>query len=115
MSVTSEKQTMAVRWNRFDLVGMCAGAEPGSERLRGSIMQGSEARKKEVVLQGSVEVPRGISAGLECTLRVPPSGAAGNGNNRSKGLEALGASWEAEGFGSGRLLTGMIVGTGRSE
>lgn len=84
MSVTSEKQTMTVRWNRFDLVGMCAGAEPGSER-RGSIMQGSEARKKEVVLQGSVEVPRGISAGLECTLRVPPSGAAGNGNNRSKG------------------------------
>lgn len=36
---------MTVRLNRFDLVGICVGAEPGSERQRGSIMLGSEARK----------------------------------------------------------------------
>lgn len=91
------------------------GQSPGQKGCGGQLCRALKPEKKEVVLQGSVEVPRGISAGLECTLRVPPSGASGNGNYRSKGLEALGASWEAEGFGSGRLLTGMIVGTGRSE
>lgn len=62
-----------------------------SERQQGSVMQRCSARSGG---------PRGVSAGLECTLRVPPSGVTGNGNCRGKGGSGLG--WrvprEVEGF-----------------
>lgn len=97
MSVTSEKQTMTVRWNRFDLVGMCAGAEPGSERLRGSIMQGSEAKKKKLFFRAAWKSPGEFqqvwNVLQECPLVVLP-GMATTGVK----VEGLGASGEAEGF-----------------
>lgn len=68
--------------------------------------------------KGVVKVPRGISAGLECTLRVPSSGTAGNGNGRSKG-GSPGGFWGSGGMeslgGGGKLLTKVTVGTGSSE
>lgn len=52
------------------LGGECVVAEPRSERQQGSIMQDSVSQKKGVLHR--VEVPGGISAGLECNFRSAP-------------------------------------------
>lgn len=76
-------------------MGMCIGAEPGSERQQGSVTQRCSARRGG---------PPGSFSRFGMHFKGAPSGVMGNGNCRGKGGNRRGyfGSWvilgEVEGF-----------------